>query len=113
MGRYKRKKHVYSANTTNNGSETNGEAKEGGDFNSRQKLRIREYLTEYRDGARRIHDESCPPTNSKFAQQEASIAEITLPKLTQEILEQPYLSLPADLAFRQRQYVHDCCIDRK
>ena len=112
MGRYKRKKHIYTGSGGKGSHSKNGN---DGDFSVRQKAKIREYLQEYRDRAVRAQTESSQSEEqvASSKEKEACIAGITLPKLANEIFEQPYLSLPADLSFRQRQFVHDCCIDRK
>lgn len=98
-------------------SSTGCSATEGTYFTSREKYRVRQYLSDYRTLA--TLQQSSPNNNhepiqtSQHVQQEANIAGIVFPSLTIELVSQPYLCLPSKLSFRQRQFVHDCCIERK
>ena len=126
MGR--RKKHNKYNRQGNNGvSNSNRVSSENGNndslqFTNREKHRIRAYLEDYlRVKSQQVNrGEGLQATTATSSSREAppgqeiKIAGIVFPPLTGDaVLFRPFLALPSELAFRQRQYVHDCCKKRE
>lgn len=130
MGRVQRKRYLDTATAESNVSgldptpncdASTDETKDGGSFfNAGDKRRVRKYLEDYRNGvlslvsrsddasvARGTGDTTLKPETS------VRVAGIELPRLSKDSLALPYLALPSKLSFRQRQFVHECCIECK
>ena len=130
MGR--RKRQYKNKRQNNHGgrgstelSNINGSTTAGTCFTDREKQRLRQYLEDYQrlkiqqSNLDENNQESAAittttKTTSSLDSSEIKIAGIVFPELTtDEVLNRPFLALPSELAFRQRQYVHDCCKERK
>lgn len=124
MGRRNKKqfqpKKKGNEKATDNGA-SNGETKKdnSASFTNREKQRVRKYLEEYRRAALLELNATVPSstTREQFTDlsapqhsKEIRIAGIIFPSLTKECISRPFLALSSELAFRQRQFVHDCSI---
>lgn len=120
MGRRK-KQNKYNRQGKNGGGNSNRGGNGINDslsFSNREKHRIRAYLGDYQRVKRQqaYRGEGLPATTATDSRtaappgQTIEIAGIVFPSLTSDaVLFRPLLELPSELAFRQRQYVHDCC----
>jgi len=126
MGRFRKKKYYNNKQAVGNGNEntttTTNNNKEG--FSPRQKKQLLQYLEKYReennDGRASVPvlttGKDGPTSTSAFSKNNTSshtvvIAGIELPNLALPAsFAQPYLQLPAEFSFKQRQGIHDACV---
>lgn len=109
MGRFRRKKHYYKGEINSN-RKGNNEGQLG--FPPKDKKRLISYLEEYRDGAKAIKDNNRGALRVQGPENNAKVAGIQLPVLTEHVLLQPYLELPSEFTLKQRQFIHDSCVER-
>lgn len=124
MGRRKKqyKKRQYKNGGNDASKVSNGDGSQDSlTFTNREKQRLRDYLADYQrikiqQHANRHENKATITTADTLFEghSETKIAGIVFPQLTNdEVLLRPLLALPSELAFRQRQYVHECCKERK
>ena len=121
MGRNRRRnKYSGSRSSSSNGSASStfsqeGPSQEYNSFNRKDKKKLFRYLRDYYNGAFRVFNGKSNQNKSLLSKSDTPIiiGGHAFPKLTNEVLRQPYLALPKGLSSKQRRTVHEICCDGK